>query len=48
MDMPRLTAEELVAAHRPLSRVDHREMSREADEFFGDEDRVLPEVVDLR
>lgn len=36
----RLTAEELVARHRTLPRVDHAVMRNEADEFFGDEDRV--------
>ncbi|MEV0159490.1 type II toxin-antitoxin system Phd/YefM family antitoxin [Nonomuraea fuscirosea] len=35
-----LTAEELVAKHRLLPRVDYAEMRREADEFFGTEDRV--------
>jgi prevent-host-death family protein len=36
----RLSAEELVARHRRLPRVDHARMRRDADEFFGDEDRV--------
>jgi prevent-host-death family protein len=36
----RLSAEELVARHRSLPRVDHAEMRREADEFFGAEERV--------
>lgn len=36
----RLTAEELVARHRRLPKVDYAEMRREADEFFGTEDRV--------
>ncbi|WP_071812660.1 type II toxin-antitoxin system Phd/YefM family antitoxin [Lentzea guizhouensis] len=36
----RLTAEELVERHRTLPRVDHARMRQEADEFFGDEDRV--------
>ena len=36
----RLTAEELVARHRTLPRVDHDRMRDEADEFFGSEDRV--------
>lgn len=36
----RLSAEELVARHRRLPRVDHASMRRDADEFFGDEDRV--------
>jgi prevent-host-death family protein len=35
----RLSAEELVARHRKLPRVDHRRMRQEADEFFGDDDR---------
>ncbi|WP_330273560.1 type II toxin-antitoxin system prevent-host-death family antitoxin [Lentzea sp. NBC_00516] len=36
----KLTAEELVERHRTLPRVDHAGMRHEADEFFGDEDRV--------
>lgn len=36
----RLTAEELVERHKALPRVDHARMRREADEFFGEEDRV--------
>ncbi|WP_203987575.1 type II toxin-antitoxin system Phd/YefM family antitoxin [Sphaerisporangium rufum] len=36
----RLTAEELVARHRRLPRVDHGRMRQEADEFFGTDDRV--------
>ncbi|MBG0815229.1 type II toxin-antitoxin system Phd/YefM family antitoxin [Planomonospora sp. ID82291] len=36
----RLTAEELVARHRKLPRVDYARMRQEADEFFGTEDRV--------
>jgi prevent-host-death family protein len=36
----RPSAEELVARHRRLPRVDHARMRRDADEFFGDEDRV--------
>ncbi|MEV4130250.1 type II toxin-antitoxin system prevent-host-death family antitoxin [Nocardia sp. NPDC049707] len=36
----RLTAAELVARHRKLPRVDHARMRREADEFFGTEDRI--------
>ncbi|WP_244373673.1 hypothetical protein [Streptomyces griseorubiginosus] len=36
----RLTAEELVARHRLLPRVDHAEMRAEVDEFFGDEERA--------
>jgi hypothetical protein len=35
-----LGAEELVARHRRLPRVDPAEMQRDADEFFGDEDRI--------
>lgn len=31
----RLSAEELVARHRRLPRVDHRRMRDEADEFYG-------------
>lgn len=36
----RLTAEELVARHRRLPRVDHTQMRQEADDFFGTPDRV--------
>ncbi|GAA2214709.1 hypothetical protein GCM10009850_101740 [Nonomuraea monospora] len=36
----RLSAEELVAKHRLLPRIDYAEMRREADEHFGTEDRV--------
>jgi prevent-host-death family protein len=36
----RLTAEELVERHKKLPRVDYASMRREADEFFGTEDRV--------
>lgn len=36
----RLSAEELVARHRRLPRMDAASMRREADEFFGTEDRV--------
>jgi prevent-host-death family protein len=36
----RLTAEELVARHRRLPRVDYARMHAEADEFFGTEDRI--------
>jgi prevent-host-death family protein len=36
----RLSAEELVARHRRLPRVDHARMHQEADEFFGTEERV--------
>ncbi|MFC4113184.1 type II toxin-antitoxin system Phd/YefM family antitoxin [Nonomuraea zeae] len=36
----RLSAEELVARHRRLPVVDYAEMRREADEFFGSEDRI--------
>jgi prevent-host-death family protein len=36
----RLTAEELVERHRRLPRVDYARMRREADEFFGTDDRV--------
>jgi prevent-host-death family protein len=36
----RLTAEELIAKHRGLPRVDYAQMRAEADEFFGTEDRV--------
>jgi prevent-host-death family protein len=36
----RLSAEELVARHRGLPRVDPAQMRREADDFFGAEDRT--------
>ncbi|MDX6281883.1 MAG: hypothetical protein QOH03_2954 [Kribbellaceae bacterium] len=36
----RLTAEELVARHRRLPRVDSARLRQEADEFFGGDDRV--------
>jgi prevent-host-death family protein len=36
----RLSAEELVARHSRLPRVDGARMRQEADEFFGSDDRV--------
>ena len=36
----RLSADELVAHHRRLPRVDYARMRHEADELFGTEDRV--------
>jgi len=36
----RLAPEELVARHKRLPRVDYAAMRAEADEFFGNEDRV--------
>jgi hypothetical protein len=36
----RLTAEELVARHRDLPRVDHTRMRQETVEQFGIEDRI--------
>ncbi|MFI7221709.1 type II toxin-antitoxin system Phd/YefM family antitoxin [Nonomuraea angiospora] len=36
----RMSAEELVARHRRLPVVDYAAMRREADEFFGSEDRI--------
>ena len=36
----RLSAEELVARHRKLPRVDYTRMRQEAEEFFGTETRV--------
>lgn len=36
----RMSAEELVARHRRLPRMDYAAMRKEADEFFGSEDRV--------
>jgi prevent-host-death family protein len=36
----RLTAEELVERHRRLPRTDYSQMRREADEFFGTDDRI--------
>jgi prevent-host-death family protein len=41
----RFTAEELVARHRRLPRVDSALMRQEANEFFGTEDRVGDEDV---
>jgi hypothetical protein len=38
--LARLSAEELVAKHRRLPRVDHHQLRREADELFGAEERV--------
>ncbi|WBQ07654.1 type II toxin-antitoxin system Phd/YefM family antitoxin [Kribbella sp. CA-293567] len=37
---PRPTAEELIAQHRRLPRVDAAQLRRDADEFFGGEDRI--------
>lgn len=39
----RPSAEELVTRHRRLPRVDGALPRREADEFFGTEDRVAPD-----
>lgn len=39
----RLSAEELVARHRRLPRVDFVELRQDADDFFGSEDRVSEE-----
>ncbi|GEM29476.1 hypothetical protein NN3_04830 [Nocardia neocaledoniensis NBRC 108232] len=36
----RRSAEELVARHRALPRVDYAVMRQEADDFFGSEDRI--------
>jgi prevent-host-death family protein len=36
----RPTAEELVERHRKLPRVDYARLRRDADEFFGAEDRI--------
>jgi prevent-host-death family protein len=41
----RLTAEELVERHRRLPRVDAVRMRRDADDFFGTDDRVGDEDV---
>ncbi|MBB5913275.1 hypothetical protein BJY24_002142 [Nocardia transvalensis] len=35
-----LTAEQLVERHRKLPRVDGKTLRAEAEEFFGDQDRV--------
>jgi len=35
-----MTIEMLVERHRQLPRVDYEQMRREADEFFGTEDRI--------
>jgi antitoxin (DNA-binding transcriptional repressor) of toxin-antitoxin stability system len=37
---PRPSPEELVARHRQLPRVDYAQMRHEADEVFGDDDRL--------
>jgi prevent-host-death family protein len=44
----RLSAEELVARHRRLPRVDYAAMRDEADEFFGTEDRIDDDPWDRR
>ncbi len=36
----RLSAEELVARHRRLARVDYTRIRQDADDLFGGEDRV--------
>jgi prevent-host-death family protein len=36
----RLTAQELVARHRRLPRVDFAQLRQEADDFFGGDDRL--------
>jgi len=36
----RLTAKELVEQHRRLPRIDYAQMSQDADEFFGTDDRI--------
>lgn len=36
----RLTAQELVARHRRLPRVDFTQLRQEADDFFGGDDRL--------
>ncbi|MFI6446177.1 type II toxin-antitoxin system Phd/YefM family antitoxin [Kitasatospora sp. NPDC050543] len=36
----RLSAEELVVRHGKLPRVDYEQMRKEADDFFGSEERV--------
>ncbi|MGW4394309.1 type II toxin-antitoxin system Phd/YefM family antitoxin [Amycolatopsis nivea] len=41
----RLTAEELVERHRKLPTVEAAQLMREADDFFGTEDRVGAEDV---
>jgi prevent-host-death family protein len=40
----RLTAEELVEKRRRLPRVDHAQMTREADDLFGDDRIGLDDV----
>ena len=39
----RMGAEELVARHQRLPRVDPRSMRQEADSMFGSEDRIGPD-----
>lgn len=40
----RLTAEELVERAKKLPRVDYEAMRREADEFYGTEDRIGDDI----
>lgn len=42
----RPTAEELVARHRRLTRVDHAAMRREADDLFGPDEILGPDDAD--
>ena len=44
----RLTAEELVARHKRLPRIDFSQMRADIDEFFGTEDRVGDPDPDVR
>ncbi|MDA2813319.1 PhdYeFM domain-containing protein [Nocardiopsis sp. RSe5-2] len=41
----RITAADLVASHRDLPPIDYAQMRREADEFFGTEDRLGDDAV---
>ncbi|MFI9553840.1 type II toxin-antitoxin system Phd/YefM family antitoxin [Nonomuraea endophytica] len=43
-----LSTEELIARRRHLPEVDYAEMRQEADEFFGNEDRVDDDPWDRR
>ncbi|MET7465031.1 hypothetical protein [Nonomuraea sp. NPDC005501] len=43
-----LSAEELIAKHRTLPRIDYTAMRQEADEFFGGEDRLEDDPRDGR
>jgi prevent-host-death family protein len=43
-----LSAEELIARHRRLPRVDYTQMRRDTDEFFGDKDLIDDDIWNQR